>query len=124
MYWNKKHIPLEVRKSESLVAIGENALEVMVGYQLGGYNLWNGDTEARGYYLYCSPVEKKVNKLSDGREYTSVSQVLGKGSKILLKAVSRQSKKALEEALKIAEREESNLVQRVLDRYGLKLAQN
>ncbi len=98
-----------------------NVLCVEVGYSLGGYNWYNGDSEPRGYYLYCTPCERKMNKLSDGREYASISQILGRGGKTLLKEVTRQSKKAKEEALKIAKEKENWLIQKVLNRYGLAL---
>lgn len=100
---------------------GHNVLRIEVGYSLGGYNWYNGDDEPRGYYLYCTPCERKTNKTSDGMEYTTITEVVGMGGKTLLKQVTRQSKKACEEALKIAKEKEDWLVQRVLARYGLEL---
>ena len=100
---------------------GHNVLRIDVGYSLGGYNWYNGDDEPRGYYLYCTPCERKVNKTSDGKEYTCITEVVGKGGKTLLKQVTRQSKKACEEAMRIAKEKEDWLVQRVLAMYGLTL---
>lgn len=100
---------------------GHNILRIEFGYSLGGHNWYNGNDEPRGYYLYCTPCERKVNKMSDGKEYTTITEVVGKGGKTLLKQVTRQSKKACDEAMKIAKEKEDWLVQRVLAMYGLTL---
>lgn len=57
--------------------------------------------------------------MSDGKEYASISQILGKGGKVLLKEVKRQSQKALEEAKTIAKQKEQWLIQKVTSKYGL-----
>lgn len=110
----KKYI--EIEKGSD----GENVLQISVDYSLGGYNWYNGDQERRGYYLYCTPCEIRENEFR-GASYKSVTQVLGKGLKILLKEVSRRSKKAEEEAIKIAEEKEDFVISKVCERYGLKL---
>lgn len=100
----------------------ENNLRVEVGYELGGYNWYNGATERRGYYLCCSPVHIAERNLESGRSYQAITQTVGMGNKFLLKEVSRKSKKAAAEAIALAAKEEKWLVAQVCARYGLKLA--
>ena len=115
----------ETRKYRKLVPSkdGENTLRIEIGYQLGGMNWYNGDEESRGYYLYCTPCERKHSYLGDGTGYTFYTETLGKGGKLLLKAVGRQSQKAKQEAIEIARKKEDVLVGMILSRYGLKLAE-
>lgn len=101
----------------------ENTLCLTIGYSLGGYNWYNGDSERRGYYLYCSPCNRETKKLNDGKEYTTVTETLGKGAKVLLKEVTRQSKKSETEAVEIAYQKECMLINLVVEKYGLKLAE-
>lgn len=101
----------------------ENSICLETGYSTGDYNWYNGDNERRGYYLYCTPVMVETHRLADGREYRSITQVLGKGNKLLLKEVRRRSKKAEAKAEALAEQKANWLLQRVLERYGLKLAE-
>ncbi|MBQ7818401.1 MAG: hypothetical protein IJ341_01760 [Bacteroidales bacterium] len=100
----------------------ENSICLETGYSLGGVNWYNGDSERRGYYLYCTPIQIDTKSLPDGREYQTFTQVLGKGNKLLLKEVSRQSNKAAEEAERIAEEKADWLLHQVVTRYGLILA--
>lgn len=102
---------------------GENSICLETGYSEGGSNWYNGDTERRGYYLYCTPVKVETHSLPDGREYRTFTQVLGKGNKVLLKEVSRRSKKAAETAELLAEEKADWLLGQVLARYGLKIAE-
>ncbi|MBR2302017.1 MAG: hypothetical protein IKA41_08735 [Bacteroidaceae bacterium] len=101
----------------------ENAICLETGYSEGGHNWYNGDCERRGYYLYCTPVQIENHKTSEGRDYKTFTQILGKGNKLLLKEVGRRSKKAEAEAELIAEEKASWLLNQVLNRYGLKLAE-
>lgn len=97
----------------------ETHLEISVGYSLGGINWYNGKTEQRGYYLYCNPVLLRPEALDDGRTYTTITSRLGVGKKLLLKTVSRQSKKAEAEAIVLASEKENWLVEQVCNCYGL-----
>lgn len=102
----------------------ENAICLETGYSKGGVNWYNGDNERRGYYLYCTPIQIDTKSLPGGRDYRTFTQVVGKGNKLLLKEVTRQSKKAAEEAERIAEEKAEWLLQQVVARYGLTLADN
>lgn len=113
----KKYIALVPTKDE-------NSICLETGYSEGGHNWYNGDNERRGYYLYCTPVQVETKKSSDKREYKTFTQVLGKGKKLLLKEVTRRSKKAAEEAERIAEEKADWLLNQVLASYGLTLAEN
>lgn len=99
-----------------------NVLRVSFGYDLGGHNWYNGKTERRGYYLYVTPCERKEKSLPDGRTYATYTEELGCGAKLLLKEVSRQSKKAEEAATCIAGDKEPELVTYLCNHYGLQLA--
>ncbi len=101
----------------------ENAICLETGYSEGGHNWYNGDSERRGYYLYCTPIQIESRKTTDGRDYNTFTQVLGKGNKVLLKEVKRRSKKAEAEAELIASEKADWLLNEVLRRYGLKLAE-
>lgn len=81
-------------------------IEVSMYYSLGGYNVWTGDNDRRGYWLSVSKVEK-----GDGW----VKQALFEGRKMFLKEVKRKSKKAEKEALTIAMEKYPEMVRRV---YG------
>lgn len=74
-----------------------------------------------GYYLYCTPCKITQHSTSNGTSYNTISQILGKGNKLLLKEVSRRSKKAETEAIALAKEKEQFLLERVLTRYGLEL---
>ena len=99
----------------------ENNLEIHIGYEKGGINWYNGQNNKRGYYLYCTPCQKNIRTLDNGQSYSTISTILGKGVKMLLIEVSRQSKKAEETATAKAEAEKNTLVCEVLNRYNLKL---
>ena len=105
-----KSLPLAFNNS------GETHLDVDFGYELGGENWYSGGHNVRGYYLYCCPV-----KIKDMGGYTTVTSALGKGLKVLLKEVTRKSKKAEAEAREQAEKEMPKLISSVLRKYGLKL---
>lgn len=111
----KRYIPIKTENNS------ENYLRIMMDYSLGGYNWYNGDEEKRGYYLYCSPVEKKTSYYSNGEPFVTYTETVGKGGKFLLKEVSRQSKKANEEALILANKRTEELVNLICKRYGFEL---
>ena len=115
MVGTKRYIELDTSVST------ENVLRLEVDYSLGGHNWYNGSSERRGYYLYCSPCNRQTKKLNNGKEYTTVTETLGKGAKILLKEVTRQSKKSEAEAISIAAEKEVMLIETVVSKYGLKL---
>ena len=100
----------------------ENSICLEVGYSTGGHNWWNGDEERRGYYLYCTPLQVETRQYSDGRDYKTFTQVVGKGNKLLLKEVARRSKKAETEAEQIALKKMDWLLSRVMAKYGLVFA--
>ena len=112
----KKYIPLAPNS-----AYHENNLCVSVEYNLGGTNYFFGKEERRGYYLHVTPMERKERECQ-GRSYWTESVAFGTGLKYLLKEVKRASKGAEAEALKLADQNESWLVQQVLDKNGYKLA--
>lgn len=114
----------KTRKNLSLVkkeGQTETHLQIEVGYDLGGNNWWNGAYIQRGYYLYCSPVEVTTHAMPNGTDYNTVRQELGKGKKLLLKAVNRRSSKAEADAIAIAQKEEKWLIETVCATYGLEL---
>ena len=98
-----------------------NRLELTLDYSLGGYNWYNGKTDGRGYYLYCSPVTI-TSREYNGRPYETVSQILGQGIKKLVKPVQRKSKKAEAEAVELAKQSEQELIDYVCNKYGITLA--
>lgn len=67
-------------------------LQAEVYYSLGGYNVFTGREEPRGYYLSVSPVTKSGCMVS----YAAFS-----GSKKCVLKCERQSKKRFEEAKEI-----------------------
>lgn len=111
----KKYIDLEVGPT------GENALEISVDYTLGGHSYLSGKNVSRGYYLYCTPCEVSEKQLFNGKPYRTVTTTAFRGLKVLLKEVSRQSKKAEQEALNLAAEKEDWLVSEVCKSYGLKI---
>lgn len=94
-----------------------------MNYDLGGMNYFNYTTIERGYYLYCIPCVLSDSEFK-GRTYTSVSTCVGKGLKKLLKNVTRKSKKAEEEATKIALESKAELIAAVCEQYGYELEDN
>ena len=69
-----------------------NYIEAKLIDDLGGYNMWNGGNDRRGYYTTIRRVERK-NGL--------YSFTLFDGRKFFLKEVKRKSKKAESEAEQI-----------------------
>lgn len=114
----RKYIPLAPREGQK-----ENNLCIEVDYSLGGHNWYNHNNERRGYYLLCTPVEMVERQLPNGECYNAVTQSLGVGNKLLLKEVSRKSKKAEAEAIALAAKQEKWLIEQVCAKNGLALAQ-
>ena len=99
---------------------GYTHLRVETDYTLGGMNYFSYRNVSRGYYLYVTPITYHVHE-SGGCSYGTWSTQLGCGLKLLLKAVSRKSKKAESEAETKAKSEMQSLIQQVCDAYGLEL---
>lgn len=71
----------------------ERFIKVHMAYQLGGMNYFQGQVDARGYYLHVSPVER-----GDKFESTAISLDDRGGFKVFIKEVKRQSKSGLADA--------------------------
>lgn len=94
-------------------AENETHLCISMDYTLGGTNWYNYEEITRGYYLYVTPC-----RLDNRGDYQTVSQVLGRGLKMLLKPVARRSKKAEDAAIRMAEERKNELIAAVCERYG------
>ena len=87
-------------------------IKIETYYNLGGYNYFTGKSEARGYYLSVTPVQK-----SRGMEsFTAFS-----GIKQCIKAVNRKSAKAEAEAEALAAEAEAALIEYVCNNNGLEI---
>jgi hypothetical protein len=75
----------------------EEVIKVTDGYEKGGFNYFNGETNGRGYYLYVIPVT-----IVQQKGYKTESMVLFDGFKRLLLETKRQSIKAQETAERMA----------------------
>lgn len=91
-------------------------LKIEVYYSLGGYNCFTHKTEARGYYLSVSPVERSTREGITFESYTAFS-----GVKICLLEVSRKSKKAEEKARELSTEKEPELIAYICGRHGLEV---
>lgn len=100
----------------------ETELEISTDYEIGDYNYFNGTSSQRGYYLYATPCIRNTRTALNGQSYTTVTQALGKGCKLLLMPVSRRSKKAEEKAELLAKEKFDFVVKSVCVKYGLELA--
>lgn len=93
---------------------GENDfLRVELYYSLGGMNYFTYKQEARGFYLSVSPVKRERNMES----YTAFT-----GTKLCVHECKRFSKKAAEQAEEKAKTSEKGLIDYVLKKQGLELA--
>ena len=107
-----------------LIALKENKskathLKIETFYSLGGYNVFAGKSENRGYYLSVSPVERFERDGIGFESYTAFA-----GVKLLLLEVSRKGKKAEAEAEKIALEKEAGLIEYVCNKNGLEVLQD
>lgn len=80
------------RSAEFYVRRGDKHYSIYVSYDLGGYNYWTYQTDARGYYLSVRPMEISFNE--DGTIMTR-SYMMFEGRKMLLEEAKRYSKKRL-----------------------------
>lgn len=85
-------------------------LKINVYYNKGGQNYFTGRTEQRGYYLSVSPVKRERIGNMITEQYTAFS-----GTKMLLKAVARQSVKAYDEAVALSEAKLPELINHVMN---------
>lgn len=83
-------------------------------YDLGGRNVWTGAEQKRGYYLRITPVTRENKYGCTMESFTAFT-----GAKVLLKSVSRQSKKAEREAEQIAELNVAKFARMVCDANGI-----
>lgn len=98
-----------------------NTLEISVGYEVGGVNMYTGACCKRGYYLYVIPTEMNIRDDGHGRTYRTYSSTMFVGKKMLLKETTRRcSKGSKSEAaiLALAEEKEDELVRAVCAEYG------
>lgn len=93
-----------------------NKLRITVYYSLGGVNYATYKQESRGYYLSVTPVN-----IEDKGYCVCESQTMFTGIKKLIKPVSRQSKKAADEALELAKESRQELIDYVCHQEGVKL---
>lgn len=98
---------------------GVNNLKVDLYYSLGGMNYFTYKNEARGYYLSVTPVE-----VSEYHGCKCESTTLMTGVKKLVKEVSRQSKRAAEEATELAKGLEEMLIDYVCRTEGVEVLVN
>lgn len=84
---------------ENLKGDNVNTVEVRLRYRRDeGYSYWDGHHQKRGYLLSMSPTERNEHTSEYGN-YTTVSSVMGSGGYIMLREVSRKSKKVERELL-------------------------
>lgn len=92
-------------------------LKVEVYYDLGGMNYFTYTVKKRGYYISVTPVtySKFNGMIVEGcTAFTGVYQ--------LVKEVSRKSAKAANEAVELSNRFKKTLIDHVLKKQGIELA--
>lgn len=102
-----------------LIPLKENAeknthLEIKVYYSLGGMNYFTSRAEERGYYISVTPVIKKG---------CWTTTTMFSGIKQCMIPCNRQSKKKAEQAANIPQSEYQHLIDRVLIRNNLEIAE-
>lgn len=107
---SKRTISTKYRKTT-----GKEELKIEVYYSLGGWNMFNGSQEARGYWMSVSPVEREDNM---------ESFIIGRGRRKFLNEtrVDRKGGKAEQEAIRLAALHEAELLQVVCREENLELA--
>jgi len=91
---NEKYVKL----SKPIVRNGLDTLDelrIRVEYQKGGWNIFTGDSENGGVYVYLTPVHREngfVSQTIDGNTHNS-------GYKILVKELGRKSQKQIDLAV-------------------------
>lgn len=98
---------------------GDNSkkIEITTSYSKGGMSYFSYQEIKRGYYVHVQPV-----KLENISGYNIVSASPIDGYKMLLKEVSRASKKAESEADRMAEEAAKPIIKRVCMEQGIELA--
>lgn len=96
---------------------GVTHLKIELRYNLGGINYFTYEKNARGYYLYVTPVTRQTRN-----GYTMESFVGFSGIKECIKTVKRKSQKAELEAKQAAEVAKNKLIEYVLTKNELELA--
>ena len=104
----KKYLPLKDNGQR------ENYLKVELYYSKGGMNYFTYRNEPRGYYISATPVER--NGIMEG--FTAFT-----GIRKLVREVSRKSEKAEREAEATFETEAKELIEYVLNKQNLELAE-
>ncbi len=107
---SKRTISTKYRKTT-----GKEELKIEVYYSLGGWNIFNGLQEPRGYWMAVSPVEREDNV---------ESFFIGRGQRKFLNEtrVDRKGGKAEQEAIRLAALHEEELLQVVCREENLELA--
>lgn len=94
---------------------GCNAIELSIGYELGGYNYFSGASNRRGYYAYAVPLT-----VSERDGYRSFTQALFDGAKVFLKEATRFSQKTAD-SFALTDAVVQDLLDKVLQAYGMTL---
>ena len=106
----KKYIEIENKNRNA------THLKIETYYSVGGINYFTHKTEQRGYYLSVTPVERSAREGCRLEGFAAFS-----GIKICVLPVSRRSKKAEENAEKLAADHEKELIDYVCNKNGLVL---
>jgi hypothetical protein len=109
----KKYI--EVKENTSDIT----HLKVEVYYDLGGYSYFTYTEKKRGYYVSVTPVKRWI---VDGVQMESFAAFTG--FKMLVKEVSRKSKKANDEVIQAAEKIQGKMIACVCQEQKLEVKEN
>ncbi len=104
----------EIKKTYLLTKTPGKELQINVYYDKGGINMFSGKNEPRGYWLSVRPVE---------RDEKSVSFSITEGLRVFLLEVKKRGEKNDQQALKLSEEKQGEVVGAVAAKYGLELAQ-
>lgn len=94
-------------------------LKIEVYYDLGGYSYFTYTEKKRGYYVSVTPVKRWTVEGVVMESFTAFT-----GFKMLVKEVSRKSKKAESEALQSAEKITDKMIACVCKEENLEVKQN
>jgi hypothetical protein len=107
---------MEMIKKEYVKTTKRNTfIKVELLYNLGGYNIYTGESDPRGYYISAYPVER-VDKYSYALENYTAGTIIKK----CIVPVNRKSKKQESIALELFDIKKQNLIEIVLLEYNLK----
>lgn len=87
-------------------------LKVEVYYSIGGYSYFTYKNEPRGYFLSVQPVS--VGRNEKGEIINEVTTMFS-GVKTLLFETKRKSESSMQEALKMAETKQNELIEYVIE---------